>query len=143
MSYKRVLLGVDLHPACDDVVFRKCISIVKTYAATLYVVHAIEEIDSYGVASAYTNLGGFMDSVLESARSSMLQLCDKYEIDYNSTMIEIGTPKHVILDCAKKVNADLIVVGSHGRSGVGILLGSTANAVLHGANCDVLAVRTV
>ena len=37
--------------------------------------------------------------------------------------------------------ADLIVVGSHGRHGLALLLGSTANGVLHGATCDVLAVR--
>ena len=34
-----------------------------------------------------------------------------------------------------------LVVGSHGRHGLALLLGSTANAVLHGAPCDVLAVR--
>ncbi|TNF89176.1 MAG: universal stress protein, partial [Gammaproteobacteria bacterium] len=37
--------------------------------------------------------------------------------------------------------ADVIVVGSHGRHGLALLLGSTANGVLHGATCDVLAVR--
>jgi universal stress protein A len=47
-----------------------------------------------------------------------------------------------ILDYAQKINADLIVVGSHGRRGFPrVLLGSTANGVLHGAQCDVLTVR--
>ena len=41
----------------------------------------------------------------------------------------------------QNVPADLIVVGSHGRHGLALLLGSTANDVLHGAPCDVLAVR--
>jgi universal stress protein A len=35
----------------------------------------------------------------------------------------------------------LIVIGTHGQKGLQLLLGSTANAVLHGAGCDVLAVR--
>jgi universal stress protein A len=34
-----------------------------------------------------------------------------------------------------------VVLGTHGQKGVQILLGSTANSVLHGANCDVLVVR--
>ena len=38
-------------------------------------------------------------------------------------------------------NSDLIVVGSHGRHGLALLLGSTSNGILHGATCDVLAVR--
>jgi universal stress protein A len=42
---------------------------------------------------------------------------------------------------ADESNADLIVLGTHGRSGIRLLLGSTANAVLHGAKQDVLAVR--
>ncbi|WP_313899138.1 universal stress protein [Leclercia adecarboxylata] len=42
---------------------------------------------------------------------------------------------------AKKQGCDLIVVGSHGRHGLALLLGSTANDILHGAPCDVLAVR--
>lgn len=42
---------------------------------------------------------------------------------------------------AEEQKADLIVIGSHGRHGLGRLLGSTANGVLQGAPCDVLAVR--
>ena len=49
--------------------------------------------------------------------------------------------KKVILAEAQAINADLIIVGSHGRHGVSLILGSTANAILHGAQCDVLAVR--
>ena len=39
------------------------------------------------------------------------------------------------------IQANLIVVGSHGRHGLALIFGSTANGVLHGAGCDVLAVR--
>ncbi|MEZ5528918.1 MAG: universal stress protein [Porticoccaceae bacterium] len=38
-------------------------------------------------------------------------------------------------------NVDLIVVGSHGRHGLSLILGSTATGVLHGSQCDVLAVK--
>lgn len=55
--------------------------------------------------------------------------------------IEQGSTRREILRCAEDNSVDLIVIGSHGRSGVQLLLGSTANAVLHGAPCDVLAVR--
>jgi universal stress protein A len=55
--------------------------------------------------------------------------------------VKIGNPAHEIRDAATELEADLIVVGTHGRHGLGLLLGSTANAVLHGVGCDVLAVR--
>jgi universal stress protein A len=59
---------------------------------------------------------------------------DKWAISSPST-------KQMIHNVAKEHAVDLIVVGSHGRHGLALLLGSTANAVLHGAPCDVLAVR--
>lgn len=52
-----------------------------------------------------------------------------------------GTPAREIHRFAEEHNADLIVLGTHGQKGVQLLLGSTANSVLHGANCDVLVVR--
>ncbi len=39
------------------------------------------------------------------------------------------------------IDFDLIIIGTHGQHGIALLLGSTANAVLHGVSCDVLAVR--
>ena len=45
------------------------------------------------------------------------------------------------LKLAEEQSVDLIIIGSHGRHGLALLLGSTANAVLHHAKIDVLAVR--
>lgn len=54
----------------------------------------------------------------------------------------VGRPAVEIKAHAKKIGADLIVIGSHGRHGLtGMMLGSTANGVLHDAPCDVLTVR--
>ena len=52
-----------------------------------------------------------------------------------------GQPRQEIHRLAEEQQCDLIIVGSHGRHGLALLLGSTANDVLHGAPCDVLAVR--
>ena len=52
-----------------------------------------------------------------------------------------GRVSSEVLFYAEQNNVDLIVKGSHGRHGLELLLGSIANAILHGAKCDVLAVR--
>jgi len=52
-----------------------------------------------------------------------------------------GAPKQEIVQLAEREQVDLIVVGSHGRHGLSLLLGSTANSVLHYAKCDVMAIR--
>ena len=80
------------------------------------------------------------EQLLADAKESLTKLAAKFGIPPSQQVIEVGSPKVVILDHAAKVNADLIVVGSHGRHGFSLLLGSTANAVLHHAHCDVLAV---
>ena len=62
----------------------------------------------------------------------------------NPTVGDLSGNMHKIREAhktAREQGADLIIVGSHGRHGLALLLGSTANGVLHGASCDVLAVR--
>ncbi len=56
--------------------------------------------------------------------------------------VKKGSPEREILETAQEWNADLIVVGSHGRGFWGrILVGSTSNAILHHAPCSVLVIR--
>jgi nucleotide-binding universal stress UspA family protein len=56
--------------------------------------------------------------------------------------VEAGEPSDGILEAARAVRADLIVMGTHGRTGIArLLLGSVAEAVLRRATCPVLTVR--
>jgi nucleotide-binding universal stress UspA family protein len=56
--------------------------------------------------------------------------------------VEAGQPVEAILAAAKAVHADLIVMGTHGRTGLSrILLGSVAEAVMRRAACPVLTIR--
>jgi len=52
-----------------------------------------------------------------------------------------GRPATEIKSLAKSLGTDLLVIGSHGHNPIRAVLGSTANAVLHGIDCDVLTVR--
>ena len=72
----------------------------------------------------------------------MILSSNNSEITFEQWVV-IGSPKTEILALAEDNNADLIVVGSHGRHGLGLLLGSTASSVLHHAKCDVMAVRLI
>jgi nucleotide-binding universal stress UspA family protein len=53
----------------------------------------------------------------------------------------VGTPWQAICDAARRCEADLVVIGSHGYSGVDRLLGTTAAKVVNHATCSVLVVR--
>ena len=77
----------------------------------------------------------------KNAKKALAQVGADFGIPSNQQYLEIGYVKKAVIELAKKIHADLIVIGSHGRHGVQLLLGSTANAILHTADCDVLAVR--
>jgi universal stress protein A len=82
------------------------------------------------------------DAITAEITSNIRERAASFGIDPDRVSVRIGRPASEIRAVAEKVAADLIVIGSHGRHGVsGILLGSTANGVLHGAPCDVLTVR--
>ena len=77
-----------------------------------------------------------------AAKKKFDRLAEKLGIPKEKCLIPSGQAEPMILEAAKRLKADLIVVGSHGRHGLSLmLLGSTANSVLHNAPCDVLAVR--
>ena len=78
----------------------------------------------------------------EQAKTSLAKLAEQYpDISEDQRHLIFGQPRQEIHRLATEHECDLIVVGSHGRHGLALLLGSTANDVLHGAPCDVLAVR--
>jgi universal stress protein A len=78
---------------------------------------------------------------MASAKKSLIKMGEKLAVTEDRQWLEMGSPKLEIIRVANENDVDLIVVGSHGRHGLALLLGSTANGVLHHATCDVLAVR--
>jgi universal stress protein A len=138
--YQNILVAVDLHPACDEAVVQRAMDIAKQNNAKVTIVHSIEHINAYGVAQAYPTVIDLEEQMTTEAKGSLTALATKFSIPAAQQIIEVGSPKMVILRHATKINADLIVVGSHGRHGLNLLLGSTSSAVLHHAHCDVLAV---
>jgi universal stress protein A len=66
----------------------------------------------------------------------------RFGIPPDRVAVRYGRPAAETVAYADQLGADLIVVGSHGRHGLPrVMLGSTANGILHGAKCDVLTIR--
>jgi len=78
---------------------------------------------------------------MQQARETADTYASRYQIPADNVHVELGSIEKTILDQADKLHADLIVVGSHTRSGLALLLGSTARGLVPGAHCDVLAVK--
>lgn len=139
--YRHIILGLDLHPECDLTIAKKALELAKNFGAQLTVVHAVEHINSYGIGQAYPGVLDVEGELLKAATAELAKVCAELGVPPENQVVDIGSPKMVMFDLVKAKNADLIVVGSHGRHGLELLLGSTATSVLHNANCDVLAIR--
>lgn len=139
-EYKTVLLAIDLSEEAVQVA-NKAHSLVKDSQATLHVIHVIEPLSfAYG-GDIPMDFSGIQDEIQKQAKSQLSTFAAKYGISAEHQHIVIGRPETEIHAVGEELGADLVVVGSHGRHGLALLLGSTANGVLHGARCDVLAVR--
>lgn len=139
--YQKILLAVELDPSCDTLTTKKAKALADEFGAELYLVHAIEHMSSYGAAYGVAAGADIEEMLLENASDSMKKLSSELALADDRQVIKVGPARTIILEEADRIGADLVVVGSHGRHGIRLLLGSTANAVLHGAACDVLAVR--
>ena len=139
-GYRHILLGVDLSAESRQVVDR-AVALRDASGAQLSVVHVIEPLSfAYG-GDIPMDFSGIQEEIHKQARTHMATLCDPLNVPQSHRHLVIGRPETEIHHIADDVGADLIVVGSHGRHGLSLLMGSTANGVLHGARCDVLAVR--
>ena len=141
-DYHHILLAVDLTDESAQVA-DKAATLAQRYAAKISVIHVIEPVSfSYG-GDIPLDFSGIQEQIQKQAETQLRALGSRLEIGDNGQFLELGRAETQIHRVAKDIGADLIVVGSHGRHGLALILGSTPNGVLHGATCDVLAVRVI
>ena len=139
-GYKRILLAVDLAEE-SSIVGERAIELARLSGAQLHVVHVIEPLSLVYGGDIPMDMSAVQDQIQEQAQSSLDAFCDNAGVREAHRYLIFGRPETEIHRIAAAADIDAIVVGSHGRHGLALLLGSTANGVLHGASCDVLAVR--
>ncbi|MCP3680600.1 MAG: universal stress protein [Gammaproteobacteria bacterium] len=139
-TYKHLMFATDLTEENAHTIPRVK-KLAELYGAKLSVVHVVEHLAT--VAYGYIGSFDIEQQLLEEAKNEMKKVGEKLGVAEEDQHVEVGHPKTEIIEIAKKLNVDLIVVGSHGRHGLGVLLGSTCNAILHSAPCDVLTVRVL
>ena len=138
--YGKILLAIDLSEESDQLI-EKTRAIADRNTAELHLIHVIEPLSfAYG-GDVPMDLTTIQDQLDEHARSKLEQYASKLEYPIAGMHIISGHTETEIHRIAEEMDISLIIVGSHGRHGLALLLGSTANSVLHGASCDVLAVR--
>ena len=141
-NYRKILLAIDFADHLKVVVDRGQ-SLTEQYQADLTVLHVVEYIPlSEPVYGSVLPLDiNLTEQLVQAAQKRLHTITKRLDLPETALRVEVGSPKSEIIRVAEEIKADLIIVGSHGRHGIALLLGSTATAVLHHARCDVLAVR--
>jgi len=139
--YKHLLLAIDFAPETEPVVERARQLRVEC-GSHLSLLHVVEYLPmAYSGDLVLPDDFDLEQELLAVAKQQMAMVGERLQVPEADRHIETGGTGHTILRLAEELAVDLIIVGSHGRHGLAALLGSTARSVLHGAQCDVLAVR--
>tara|TARA_R110001583_G_scaffold39134_12_gene125732 strand:+ start:7641 stop:8093 length:453 start_codon:yes stop_codon:yes gene_type:complete len=146
--YKHILFATELTET-KSYIEDKVTQLQQFTQAKLSVIHVVEPIPNAYYGGVYGAIPGLdsVDSIgttrilKERAKEVLQPLLKRLNITEKNLHIPIGHISGEILAFAQNQNVDLIIAGSHGVYGLQLLLGSTANALLHRAKCDVLAVR--
>lgn len=144
MAYKHVMAAVDLSDEANQVL-EEAKRVAEDHGAKLSLITVVKPLTQvYGGLdmAAYTQASVNFEREAQSQAVEQLKgLGAGVGVAAEDVHAVIGAPAPQIVDTGKDLNVDLIVVGSHGKHGLGLLLGSTANGVLHHAECDVLTIR--
>lgn len=142
-EYSHILAAVDFSAAADHVL-NKASEISQRYNAKLSLLHVVEYLPPIDTAFDSMPTGDWgldEDVLLENARQSLQKMAEHHKLKDTELAVQLGVPKQEIVNYVAEHHCDLVVMSSHGRHGLSILLGSTANAVLHAMPCDILTVK--
>ena len=146
----RILIATDGSEYSDKAVEECCRMMIDPANTQVLVVSAYE--DAYPITAEPFALSPeyyqkLEDAVREQAGSFVDDAKRRIMTNFPNgapvveTEVLRGAPDQQVVERAKEWNADVIVVGSHGRGFWGRLLGSVSNGVVHHAPCSVLVVR--
>ena len=140
MPYQNILVAVDLG-ATTETVIERAAALARDHHAKLHVLHVIEPLTiTYG-GDIPMDFSAIQEEILDQAKQQLNKLCENLGVAEANRHLVTGRPESEIPSQAKAINGDLIVVGTHARWGLALLLGSTTDGVMHSAECDVLAVK--
>jgi len=136
MQVQRILVPIDFS---DDSLnaLAYAVQLAAHLRAELLLLHVIEPIHFISESDVYTQQRHLSAAQLECIGAELRAQGQRFQ-----TMVRGGIPSKTITEAAKRARASLIVMGTHGRTGLAhAVIGSVAEKVVRSASCPVLTVR--
>ena len=142
VTLKKILCPVD-HSECSYLALKYAISLALKDEAKLYLMHVIDsrlyDTEMYKLSPYKLNEIDESKIRTDLMKSLPEGTTDVLEVE---TIVVKGVPFNEIINAATEISVDLIVIGTHGRTGIShVMLGSVAEKVVRKAPCPVLTVR--
>jgi len=145
--YERILVPIDGSPT-SDLGLQEAIKLARLTGATLKLLHVLDDLAFLSSVESGAALTAEMLEVLRRSAGDLLEKarvrCQESGVNAEVELFEslLGRVSDVVIDKARDWKAELIVIGTHGRRGVGrMLLGSDAEQIARHATVPVLLVR--
>jgi universal stress protein A len=139
-DYRQILAAIDLTEDSRSVA-RRAVEIARSTHGSVHLLHVVEFVPVEPMSDTMVPVVQIDDQMLARARTQIAALAAELGLPAESATVQAGSAKSEILRYAREQHADLIVLGCRERHGLSILVNRTEDTVLHGAPCDVLAVR--
>ena len=142
-KYQQILCATDFSQHCRLAAAR-AVELARHYGAKLTLLHVVEYFPEQRSNEWIEPEGADPRAYQEAKVRGLLAELAK-QLDFADIGLEVrfttDSARNAIIRLAEEQGVDLIAVASHGRHGIGALLGSTANGLVNSAPCDVLVVR--
>lgn len=143
-TIKTILFATDFSESSDEA-FDYALLFSRSFGARLVLLHVISEpVDMRGFYVPHISFDSLEDEIISSAKKMLNEFCTSRmkETDCYKFEVVSGVPFEKIITHAELEQADLIVVGTHGRGGLDhILFGSNAEKIVRKSPVPVLTVR--
>lgn len=142
--FERILLATDFSDY-SEVACEYALTLAQTFQSAITVLHVINEpVDLRGFYVPHISFEE-LEQEIESGATKMLEtFCQENLKDFSGyeTMVIAGVPYEEIIRVATEKESSLIIIGTHGRTGLDhLIFGSTAERVVRGAPCPVMTIR--
>lgn len=139
--FNKILVAVDLQIEPAQVLLKRCAALDP---GEIWVLHAVEpQYIQYSIDPTFTGslTQAMEEDAIQAASAQVAEICRPFDIPENHQLIKVGRAADTIHQLATEKDVDTILIGSHAGLGLRRLLGSTANAVVHGAAVNVMTIR--
>ena len=137
MHYRNILTAIS-HLDDKSATLKTTKKIADKFGAKVTILHAFKQLSSYGLSYSLPSFVDIENEQYQIAECKLEKIANKKEYSQYHSSIAVGSPKEVILNHARKLGADLIIIGKKKNT----TTRTTAELLLGSVPCDLLVVNT-